>query len=91
MVKNLIVQNLSKEQQNLIKKASSITNQTSASKTIFCSLERLLKLDKEYQKLVDKHTDLNNRYNKLINATGTYTSMLNEMTKLSKDKKIEIF
>ena len=91
MVKNLIVQNLSKEQQNLIKKASSITNQTSASKTIFSSLERLLKLDKEYQKLVDKHTDLNNRYNKLINATGTYTSMLNEMTKLSKDKKIEIF
>ena len=91
MVKNIIVQKLTKDQQNTLKKASAITGETSASKTIFSSLERVLKLDKEYQKLVDKHTDLNNRYNKLINATGTYTSMLNEMTKLSKDKKVEIF
>lgn len=90
MVKNIIVQKLTKEQQNTLKKASTLTGETSASKTIFRSLERLIKLEKEHNKLVDKHTEINNKYNELVTTLEVHIDTGETLKNLSKnvDKKI---
>lgn len=91
MVKNIIIQDISEDKQKLLKEVSIIVGESSASKTVFRALERLISLNKKHKELVDKHTGINNKYNNLVNSSRDLTRALDKIREQSSNHALELF